>query len=209
MTRNPVACDVNDSVEVAAKHMRDKGVGCIVALENGAVRGLLTDRQIATHVLAEGKGKETKIGDVMTPNPATLSLDDNIFAAVDTMRSANLARRVPVVNDQKQLIGIVSVSDLAVIAKDLVEHILLESTHHALEETKILTGAKSLVKDIRRPTKTDRLPPKQSIKAVTEPTPEGLPTEAGGAGDVWTAEDQRKAREGRGNVREEAQQKNR
>lgn len=185
MTRNPVACDVNDSVEVAAKHMRDKNIGSVVVLQNGKVAGIVTDRQLTTQVLADGKGNDVKVSDVMTKNPATLHLDDNIFSAIDTMRSAGVARRIPVVTQENELVGILSISDLAIIGKDIIDGVLLEQTHHALEEAHILTGAKAFVKQMRRPTKLDKLPPQQDIRTVTEPTPEGVPPKSGGAQQQW------------------------
>lgn len=181
MTKNPVACDANEPVENVARLMRDKGVGCVVVLRNGKVAGIVTDRQLAVNVLAEGHGADTAVEEVMTPDPACLTLEDNLFSALDTMRSAGVVRRVPVVNANRELVGIVSVSDVAVIAQDLINGILLEETHHSMTETKILTGAKRIVKDIRRPTKMDRLPPDQETRAVTSPTPRGA-SASGSAG---------------------------
>ena len=181
MTKNPVAAEANEPVENVARLMRDKGVGCVVVLRNGKVAGIVTDRQIAVGVVAEGLSVDTPVEEVMTSNPATLTLDDNIFAVVDTMRSANVARRIPVVNQNDELVGVVSISDIAVIAKDLMDAVFLEETHHAMEEAKILTGAKRIVKDIRRPTKTDRLNQEQDTRSVTQGTPAGT-TASGGAG---------------------------
>ena len=181
MTKDPVACDVDDPVEVVARRMRDKGVGCVVCLRNGKVAGLVTDRQLALAVLAEGMGADAPVDQVMTPDPACLTLEDNLFSVVDTMRSAGVVRRVPVVNGENERVGIVSISDVAVIAKDLVDAVLLEETHNATKESQILTGAKRIVKDMRRPTKLDRLPPGQETRSVTTPTPAGTAA-GGGAG---------------------------
>lgn len=184
MTKDPVACNVNDPVEVVARLMRDKAIGCVVCLRDGRVAGIVTDRQLAIGVLAEGLAPDTPVEDVMTANPATVNLNDNVFSVVDTMRSAGVVRRVPVLNDAQQLVGLVSISDIAVIAQDLIDAVLLENTHNATKEVHVLTGAKRIVKDMRRPTKTDRLPPDQPTRAVTEPTPEGIPAKSGKAGQV-------------------------
>lgn len=88
---------------------------------------------------------------------------------------------MPVVNANRELVGVVSISDVAIIAKDLIDAVLLEETHNATKNTHILTGAKTIAKDIRRPTKTDRLLPEQEIRPVTSPTPHG-PSATGGAG---------------------------
>lgn len=184
MTKDPVACNVNDPVEVVARLMRDKGIGYVVCLRNGRVAGCVTDRQLAVSVLAEGLPSDTPVEDVMTADPATVNLDDTLFSVVDTLRSAGVVRRVPVVNDAEQLVGVVSISDVAVIAKDLIEAVLLEETHNAMEEAKVLTGAKRIVKDIRRPTKMDRLPPDQATRSVTEGATEGTPARSGNAGQT-------------------------
>lgn len=182
MTKNPVACDANEPVEGVARLMRDKGVGCIVVLRNGKVAGLVTDRQLTLNVLAEGLGAETPVEEIMTADPACLTLEDNLFSVIDTMRSAGVVRRLPVVNANKELLGLVSISDVAVIAKDLIDGILLEETHHAMSEAHILTGAKRIVKEIRRPSQLDKLPPEQEIRPVTTPTPAGV-SASGGAGN--------------------------
>jgi len=171
MTKNPVACDANEPVEGVARLMRDKGVGCVVVLRNGRVAGIVTDRQLALGVLGEGLGADTPVEDVMTSDPACLTEQDNLFSAIDTMRSAGVVRRVPVVNAKKELLGIVSISDIAPIAKDLIDAILLEDLHHSTSEAQILTGAKRIVKEIRRPTKLDKLMPEQETRPVTEATP--------------------------------------
>jgi len=171
MTKSPVACDAHEPVEGVARLMRDKGVGCVVVLRNGKVVGLVTDRQLAVGCLAEGLGGETPVEEVMTTDPACCTLDDNLFSILDTMRSAGVVRRLPVVNAERELIGLVSISDVAVIAKDLLDGVLLEETHHAMTEARVLTGGKRIVKSIRRPSKMDRLPPDQETRPVSAPAP--------------------------------------
>ena len=184
MTKDPVACDANEPVENVARLMRDKGVGCVVVLRNKKVAGIVTDRMLATSVVADGLGHDTAVADVMHPDPACVSLNDNVFAVIDTMRSAGVVRRVPVVDEREQLVGIVSISDIAVIAKDLTDAMFLETTHNAMQEAKVLTGAKRIVKDIRRPTKGDRLPPDQVTRTIEEGTPQGPPAKSGLASET-------------------------
>lgn len=180
MTKDPIACNVNEPVEAVARLMRDKGVGCVVCLRDGRVAGIVTDRQLTVGVLAEGLASDTAVEDVMTPNPATVTLEDNVFSVVDTMRSAGVVRRLPVVDDERRLLGLVSISDVAIIAQDLVDAVLLEETHNSTKEAKVLTGAKRIGKDIRRPTKTDRIPHGPPTRPVTDPTPDGVPASSQG-----------------------------
>jgi CBS domain-containing protein len=177
MTKNPVAVDISTPLVDAAAQMRDKGVGCVVVLRDRKVVGLVTDRMITVQGLAEGLGPDTPVEEVMLADPARLGPDDNIFHAIDAMRGANVARRILVVDAYDELLGVVSISDIAVIAKDLIDAIMLEETHHALAEARVLTGGKRLVKVIRRPTREPTF--EQETAPVTEPTAEGLPTKGG------------------------------
>src|SRR5687767_7906336 len=98
MTKTPVTCDVDATLEEVAQQMRDKSVGCVVLLRNRRIAGIVTDRQLGL-AYAEGLDGGGPIADVMTSDPATCDLDDNIFSVLDTMRSAGMVRRVPVVNE--------------------------------------------------------------------------------------------------------------
>lgn len=167
MTRDPVVCAFDDSIQRVGQLMRDHGVGCVVVLRDGKVAGLVTDRQLATAAVAEGRGADTRVEEVMTKDPACLTLDGTIFSAVDSLRSAGVVRRLPVVNSEKELVGIVSIGDIALIARDLVEAVLLDETHAATNEARVFTGAKRIAKEIRRPTKMDRLPPQPDVRPVT------------------------------------------
>jgi CBS domain-containing protein len=176
MTKNPVACDVNEPVSGVARLMRENGLGSIVVLRAGKVAGLVTDRQLALGILPDELPPDTPVSEVMHANPACLTLEDTIFSAIDTLRSAGVVRRAPVINANRELLGIVSISDIAVVAKDLVEGVLLDETHTAMSEAHVLTGAKRVVKEIRRPTKGDRLPPGPETRPVTAPSRAGSQT---------------------------------
>jgi CBS domain-containing protein len=157
MTLNPVACDADATVAEAAQLMRDRKVGFVCVLQGSRLVGVLTDRQVATDCVAEGLDPvETPVEHVMA-QPATIGPDETIFAVLDTMRGAGMVRRVPVVDESGALLGVVSLSDLAVVAKDLIGGILDEDLHNAQTNARALTGAKRIVKRIRRPSKADRL----------------------------------------------------
>lgn len=152
MTLDPVACEANDSVEDVSRLMREKGVGSVVILEHGKVVGIVTDRQVATEAVARGLAPgSTPVAKIMTRDPATVTLEDTLFSVLDTLRSAGVVRRVPVVNASHELVGIVSISDLAVVAKSLMDALLLEDTRHALSEVKLHSGGKRVQKATRAP----------------------------------------------------------
>jgi CBS domain-containing protein len=108
------------SVADAAKRMRDSNLGAIVVKDrgdDGRLVGIVTDRDIAVRVVAEGKDpKTTKLSEVCSKDLSTLSPDDEIDRAVELMRR-QAVRRAPVVDGAGRVLGIVSLGDLA-IARD-------------------------------------------------------------------------------------------
>jgi CBS domain-containing protein len=113
MTPNPATCRPEDSVLDAALAMSKGDFGAVVvAGEDGNVRGIVTDRDIVVRGVAEGKEPAaTRVSEVFTTEPTTLSPDDSLDDAVSALREAHV-RRLPVVEDS-QVVGIVSIGDLA------------------------------------------------------------------------------------------------
>jgi CBS domain-containing protein len=113
MTRNPITVRVDDSAQKAAGLMKDNHIGPIPVLDQESrLIGLVTDRDLAIKVVAEGKSADTKVGDVMSRDLFTCGPDDNVKEALKTME-AHQVRRVPIVDDQGRLLGIVAQADLA------------------------------------------------------------------------------------------------
>lgn len=114
MTPNPVCCSPSDSVQDAARLMGSYEVGSlpvVEAKENGRPVGIVTDRDLAIGALAEGR-IDARVGDVMTPNPFTVGENDDV-ADVNRVMAERQVRRVPVVNDEGAVVGIVAQADLA------------------------------------------------------------------------------------------------
>lgn len=101
----------------AAEKMRDSDVGAVVVTEgrdDDHLVGILTDRDIAVRVVASGKdARATKVGEICSRAPSTVSPDDEIDRAIELMRS-EAVRRAPVVDAEGRLLGIVSLGDLAI-----------------------------------------------------------------------------------------------
>jgi CBS domain-containing protein len=113
MTSNPSTCEASDSAEDAAKAMRDGDFGAVIVVDGDEVSGIVTDRDIAVRVVAEGKDPgDTELREVSSGGIETIAPDDSIDDAVQKMRDADI-RRLPVVEGQKP-VGIVSIGDLAV-----------------------------------------------------------------------------------------------
>lgn len=112
MTATPVTIDARDSVRHAAELMRSRDIGDVVVTDNGEVVGLVTDRDLVVRVLASGDGPDTPVREACTNDLMTVRPDDDVSKVVKLMRD-KAVRRAPVMDD-KQLVGIVSIGDLAI-----------------------------------------------------------------------------------------------
>ena len=113
MTADPRTVEAGATCVDAAREMRDGDVGSVVVVENGAVAGIITDRDIVVRVVAGGTDPSTaKVRDAATMSPVTLTVDQSVDDAIRTMREQDI-RRIPVVQDNRPA-GIVSLGDLAI-----------------------------------------------------------------------------------------------
>ncbi|HZI74848.1 MAG TPA: CBS domain-containing protein [Gemmatimonadales bacterium] len=115
MTPDPACCTPNSTAREAAVLMRDNDCGSLPVVESESSRrlvGTVTDRDLAIRGLAEGKGPDTMIGDLMTNGPTTAGPEDEVEVVRDVM-IAQQVRRVPVVDDDGMVVGIVAQADIA------------------------------------------------------------------------------------------------
>jgi CBS domain-containing protein len=113
MTKGIACVDTKSSAADAARKMRDQNVGTVLVIDENRVKGMITDRAIVTKVVAEQKDpKDVPIADVMTKKVVGCSENDDIMDAMKTMGDMKV-RRLPVVNEKEQLVGIVSLADIA------------------------------------------------------------------------------------------------
>jgi CBS domain-containing protein len=112
MSRNVISCSESDTVEQAAKAMRDNDVGDVVVTSNGRLAGILTDRDVVIRAVADGADPaETTIGQIVTDDVVTAGPDESVGDLASRMADA-WVRRIPVVEGD-QVVGIVSLGDLA------------------------------------------------------------------------------------------------
>lgn len=168
MTLTPVACDVDAPIAQVAALMRDKNVGCVVALEGGKVAGLVTDRQIVVTAVASGNLGQAKVRDIMTRKPVVVTSTATMFQVVQKFRENPGVRRLPVLNGSDELVGIVSLSDLAVMARDLLDPVMHESLVCTLEEVHVETGGKRIAGHMGK--KAGAPESKPNVRPVTRPT---------------------------------------
>ena len=96
----------------AAKLMQSKHVGCLVVTDGSRPTGILTDRDIVLKlVVREHKPAETAVKEIMTTNPTMVNINYDLLDAVRLMRSRGV-RRLPVVDEHRHLLGIVTADDV-------------------------------------------------------------------------------------------------
>jgi CBS domain-containing protein len=116
MSPAPESMAANEPVSAAARAMKEHGVGAVLIMADGRLSGLLTDRDIAVRLLAEGRDPvTTRVGEICSTELAVLGPDDDVEQAARLVREGAV-RRIPVVQDGTA-VGIVSIGDLA-LGKD-------------------------------------------------------------------------------------------
>lgn len=124
MTLNPVCCLATDTVDKAAKIMKMEDVGSVPVIDQERTRiliGIVTDRDLAIHVVAEGLDpRSTRIEEVMTRDPVRCNVDEDVEEALDAMKDYQI-RRIPVVDEENRIVGIISQADVATRLKDADE----------------------------------------------------------------------------------------
>ena len=105
-----------ESLLEAGKRMREFHVGSLVVIQESEGEripiGILTDRDILMEVLSEGVPLEKiEVRDIMSSSPVTVSQEEGVFETIDLMRRHGI-RRVPVVDAQRSLVGVLALDDL-------------------------------------------------------------------------------------------------
>ena len=112
MSRDVMVASPTQSIRDAAKMMAKIDAGVLPVGENDRLVGMITDRDIAIRAVAEGKAPTTSVRDVMS-GEVLYCFDDQDLGEVAQNMGDTKVRRLPVVNRQKRLVGIISLGDLA------------------------------------------------------------------------------------------------
>jgi len=118
MTRNVEVIGAGATLKEAAIKMKDLDVGLMPVCDGDRLKGMLTDRDITVRATARGfDPNKTKVSEVMSTDIAYCLEDQEIEEAVSLMEARQI-RRLPILNQEKQLIGVVSLGDIAVHVGD-------------------------------------------------------------------------------------------
>jgi CBS domain-containing protein len=112
MTRDVRVANPNQTIQDAAKIMLDVDSGVLPVGENDRLIGMITDRDIAVRAVAQGKGPQALVREVMTDHVHYCFADEDTDEVTRKMADSQV-RRLPVVNRDKRLVGILSLGDVA------------------------------------------------------------------------------------------------
>jgi CBS domain-containing protein len=113
MTSNPETVSEKDSIRDVARIMKNQDTGIVPVVDGRKIIGLITDRDIVVRGIAEGRNlDDVRVNEIMTKSVRTVREDEDLSDVLRTMGKAEV-RRVPVVNNNDELVGIVSIADIA------------------------------------------------------------------------------------------------
>jgi CBS domain-containing protein len=113
MTREVRVASPGQSIREVAKIMAEIDAGAMPVGDNDRLVGMITDRDIAIRAVAQGKGPDTPVREVMSTDQVLYCYEDEDLAHVAQNMGQQQVRRLPVVNREKRLVGIVSFGDVA------------------------------------------------------------------------------------------------
>ena len=113
MTANPTTVSDKDTIRDAARIMAKEDTGVVPVVDGRKVIGMVTDRDIVVRLVAEGKDPaKARVDEYMTKSVRSVKEDTLVAEVLSVMSSAQI-RRVPVVNANGELVGIVSIGDIS------------------------------------------------------------------------------------------------
>jgi CBS domain-containing protein len=116
MTKDLVTATPEDTIVDVAQLMKNEDIGPVLVVDNNdskSLVGIITDRDIVLKVIADGQDAQTtRVGEVMSKKLITCRPDDDVDVAIKAMAQFQL-RRIPVVDDNMKLVGIISQADVA------------------------------------------------------------------------------------------------
>ncbi|MFF8864758.1 CBS domain-containing protein [Streptomyces sp. NPDC015139] len=110
MTAPPVCVAPHDSLTEATRRMAQSAVGSLLVIEDGALRGIVTDRDLAVRGLGGGLSPQARVEAVMSAKVVTLDSNDDLRVAYQTFRRTSV-RRLPVLHEG-QALGMLTIDDL-------------------------------------------------------------------------------------------------
>ena len=117
MTSNPTTVEPGTTAREAAQKMKSEDVGSLPIVEGDRLAGVVTDRDLAIRVLAEGKAGETPVSEIASKDVVTIDPQQSFEEAARLM-AEHQVRRLPVCEEDGKLVGILAQADIAQAGHD-------------------------------------------------------------------------------------------
>jgi CBS domain-containing protein len=117
MTPNPTTIEATTKAQEAARIMKSEDVGSLPIVEGGKLIGVVTDRDLAIRIIAEAKGIDTPVAEIASKDVVTIDPQQSLEEAARLMAN-NQVRRLPVVEEDGRLVGILAQADIAQTGHD-------------------------------------------------------------------------------------------
>ena len=127
MTDNVEVIHPDDTLQTAAEKMRDRDIGFLPVCDGDRLIGVLTDRDLITRALADGMDSKTMLGRDLVTSPAIYCFDDQSVDEAAKLMHDNQIRRLVVLSRDNQMVGVISLGDLAMNIDDKKSGDVLQS----------------------------------------------------------------------------------
>ena len=117
MTSNPTTVEPTTTAQEAARTMKSEDVGSLPIVERNKLVGVITDRDLAIRIVAEAKGLDTPVAEIASKDLVTIDPQQSLEEAARLMAN-NQVRRLPVVEEDGKLVGILAQADIAQAGHD-------------------------------------------------------------------------------------------
>jgi CBS domain-containing protein len=117
MTPNPSTVEPATTAQEAAKLMKSEDIGSLPIVEGNKLVGVITDRDVAIRIVAEGRGPDTTVGEIASKDVVTVDPEQSLEEAARLMAERQV-RRLPVVEEDGRLVGILAQADIAQTGHD-------------------------------------------------------------------------------------------
>jgi CBS domain-containing protein len=117
MTPNPTTIEATTTAQEAARIMKSEDVGSLPIVDRDKLIGVVTDRDLAIRIVAEGRGADKTVGEIASKDVVTVDPEQSIDEAARLM-AEHQVRRLPVVEEDGRLVGILAQADIAQTGHD-------------------------------------------------------------------------------------------
>ena len=136
MSDNVEVIHPDDTLHTAAEKMRDRDIGFLPVCDGERLIGVLTDRDLITRALADGLESKAMLGRDLVTSPAIYCFDDQSVDEAAKLMHDNQIRRLVVLSRDKQMVGVISLGDLAMTADDKLSGDVLQSVSEPMSASR-------------------------------------------------------------------------